>query len=309
VGPGLNQMIKPELVEIGGGFHKQIVILNPDYKTRLFTLSIGTSFSAPIVSNYLARLMNAFPQYSRNLIKALLISSAKIPLPIPSVFPKLNATIKNPDFLKIANVYGYGKPDFDAAVQSDDNRVVLQYSGSVTVNNVRYFTLNLPEDFVKEKGCREISITLIFDPPVIPRAEYMGTNMEFHLFRDHTLEEIQNKYNLLEIAIDDDEMEGKVPKELRKDEIKFKPGINERKKTAHQKGIVTLSTRYKIKHSKPLVLAVICQKRWEKIPDDEQQNFAVVVTVNHSKEIGLYNKIRAVNQTQVQTDVKTQVRV
>src|SRR6185312_9382910 len=309
VGPGLNQMIKPELVEIGGGFHKSVTILNPDYRTRLFTLNVGTSFSAPTVSNYLARLMNAFPQYSRNLIKALLISSAKIPMPLHPVFPKLNSSIKNEDFQKITNVYGYGKPDFDESEQSDDNHVVLKYDGSVNVKHVRYFTLKLPEDFVNEKGSKEISVTLVFDPPVSPRAEYMGTSMEFHLFRNHDLEEIQEKYNLLDLTVDSDDEEGKVPEELRKDEIKLKPGINERKKTAHQKGIIKLSSQYEIDHTKSLILVVICQKRWEKIPDEQQQDFAVVVTVKHSKEIDLYNKIRAVNQTQVQTDVKTQVRV
>jgi subtilisin family serine protease len=79
VGPGYKGMIKPELVEEGGTplFHNggnmdnlegQIIVLNHDYisKGRLFTVDYGTSFSAPKVAHYLARLYNKYPNASPN---------------------------------------------------------------------------------------------------------------------------------------------------------------------------------------------------------------------------------------------------
>jgi hypothetical protein len=304
-------MIKPELVEIGGGFHKSILVLNPDYRTRLFDVNMGTSFSSPIIANYLARLMNSFPTYSRNLIIALLISSARIPKTLPSVFPIIDSKPSVGDFLTITNVYGYGKPNFDEAKDSDDNYVVFKYAGSMPIDNVRYFTIQLPEEFIKEKGDKEISATLVFDPPIrAARADYFGTRMEYHLFRDHSLEEVQEKYNKsVDLTVDtaDEDEDGKVPEELSGDELKFTPGTNLRKKTTHQKGIFEFS-RYKIDPLKPLVLAVVCQKKWD-MDEETQQDFAVVITVRHSKEVDLYNKIKTLNQAQVQPEVRPQVRV
>lgn len=308
-GPGLNQMIKPELVEIGGGLTTPIAVLNPNYQTRLFTVHRGTSFSAPIIANYLARLMNEFPQYSRNLIIALLLSSAKLPANRPSVFPEIKRTMSDTDLLQILNVYGYGKPDFDDAKESNDNYVLLKYDGSILIDHVRYFTINLPAEFAVEKGLKEISVSLVFDPLTrITRSDYVGTTMEFHLFRSHLLEEIQEKYEELDLTTEDDDTEeGKIPVALSADEIKLKPGSRTRKKTTHQKATAVFS-RYEIDVSKPLVLVVICQKRW-KMAENTQQNFAVVVTLRHSKEIDLYNKVQALNQTQVQAESRPRVRV
>ncbi len=297
-GPGLDEMIKPELVELGGGFHKKMVVLNPDFLQRTFTLKTGTSFSSPIISNYVAELIEKYPTYSRNLIIALLLSSTKYPEQFPAPFPKLNSSTNNTSFLTISNVYGYGKPILSRALMSDDDRVVFKHEGSLKPDHVRYFAINIPGDFVTVKGDRMISVSLVFDPAIrSTRADYFGTRMEFHLFRNRTVEELQEKYNELDIAAQANDEE-KVPEDLVPDEIKFKPSSNLRKKTPHQKGIANLSSRYEIDSTHPLTLAVVCQKKW-KMPSDFEQNFSVVVTMEHEKEIELYDKIQTLNQVRV----------
>ncbi len=120
VGPGYRRMIKPELVEEGGngfGTESDIVTTNPNWinEGRLFTLDCGTSFSAPKVAHYAALLLNKYPGSSSNLIKALLLSSAVIPEEKPEELSGIDIAENDENFISIANIYGYGKPDLERA--------------------------------------------------------------------------------------------------------------------------------------------------------------------------------------------------
>ena len=289
-GPGLNDMVKPELVELGGGLHKKLIVLNPNYRQKTFTLNSGTSFSTPIIANYLAELTKKFPNYSRNLIMALLIASSNYPKPIPEPFPKTFSNISTENFLTISNTYGYGRPNLANALMSDENRVVFKFEGSIEVDHVIYFEIKIPDVFATESGNRFISASLVFDPPVRRnRADYFGTRVEFRMFRNRTIEELQGQYNKHNTSR---ETASIVPEELRRDEIKLVPKSSLRKMTPHQNGKAILTSRYDIDPSKPLTLVVFCQKRWT---DAEKQNFSVVVTMEHEKQIDLYNKLQALN--------------
>lgn len=296
IGPGLNGMIKPELVENGGGLGEEIVVLHPDYRQRPFGLGSGTSFSAPKIANYLARLYNKFPSYDRNLIKALLLSSANLPDDIPDVFPKVDSKTTASQLSQLTSIYGFGKPNLENALFSDDDRVVMKYAGKIKLNQVKYFTINLPDEFVKKRGRRYVSVSLVYDPPIRKtRADYFGIRMEFHLFKNKTVNEVMKKYNSMSDA---DYQASKVPEELSRSEIILKPGTKLRKKGIHQKGTKVLSTASRIKNENPLVLAVLSQKRWD-FDDSFEQSFAVVVTLKHEQSFDLYNKIRINNHTRV----------
>ena len=199
----------------------------------------GTSFSAPKIAYYLAKLKDAFPDASRNFLKALLLSSAVIPLERPSPLNEIDLCGKNRDLQNILNIYGYGKPDLGRALYSESNRVLLTYDGGIGLNRVELFAINLPEEFLNEKGKRAIEVILAFDPPTNSnRADYLGVTMEYHLFRNSPVENIRKSYGQTEI---DEESENIVPEEIKNKEIKMLPGINLRKKGAHQKSIITLS--------------------------------------------------------------------
>lgn len=296
IGPGFNDMIKPELVELGGGIYKKMIVLNPDYRQKTFTKGYGTSFSTPIISNYLAELVKKFPNYSRNLIIALLLASSKYPH-MYEPFPKMHSNLDRKDFFKICNVYGYGKPDLEAALTSDENRVVLKYEGSIEVDHVKYFEIKIPDEFATKEGRRTISISLVFDPPVKRnRADYFGITMGFHMFRNRTIEELQEVYNKIDPSMDDSA--DQISPNLNSDKLNFKPGYCTRIKTPHQKGIATLTSRYPINPSRPLTLVVICQKKWN---ITKQQNFSIAVTLEHENEIDLYNKLQALNAIKPKT--------
>lgn len=302
VGPGLNGMIKPDLIDSGGGFNEEIIVLNPNFQQRLFTFSKGTSFSAPKIANFIARLFNQFPNSHRNLVMALLISSTNFPIIIPDAFPKIDSKTTSIDWLKLMSVYGFGKPHFNDAIFSSDDRVVFKHEGKIKMNQVQYFTIKIPDDFVKEKGKRDISISLVYDPPIRRnRADYFGIRMEFHLFKNKPLEEIMDKYNSLDLSESENETE-KVPEELTKFEIKLNPGTTLRKKSNHQKGIRTLASSAKLENQHPLVLVILSQKKWD-FDENFEQDFAIALTLKHEKSIDLYNQLRIRNQ------VQTKVRV
>src|SRR6185312_16660695 len=117
------------------------------------------------------------------------------------------------------NIYGYGKPNFEKAIYSDDNRVLLLHDGKIKLDHVQFFTINLPEQFIKEKGERKISITLVYDPPINRnRTDYLGIAMEFHLFKNATIDKIRNAYRQIKVG---EKLEEVIPKDLQKNEIKL----------------------------------------------------------------------------------------
>ena len=292
VGPGINCAIKPELVETGGGPDNPVLVLNHDFRYGTFSTGIGTSHSTPKISHYLAKLINRFPNRSRNLIIALLISSATVPDYVPPKLLQIGSQAEQAVSRRIANIYGYGKPDLRSAEFSSRNRAVFTHEGTIGIKQVQCFALNLPHDFVQKSGKRKISITLVFDPPVDPKnRDYVGFRMEFHMFKNQTVEDIARKYRSESEAENDfDEFLA----ELQRHEIKLMPGSAARKKTNHQKGTIVLSSRFLLSTDRPLVLAVLAQAKHE-LAADFKQRFAVVVTVEHDAEIDLYGQIEAIN--------------
>ena len=302
VGPGLNGMIKPDLVENGGGINSEILVLNPDYRDRLFTLNTGTSFSAPKIANFIARIFNYFPNTGRNLVMALLLSSANIPDIIPNDFPKINSKTKNEDYLKLMSVYGFGRPILNNALFSDGDRVVFKHEGKIGMNQVQYFTINLPDEFVRIKGKRHISVSLVYDPPVRrTRANYSRVRMEFHLFKNKSLGEIRQKYNSIDFT-ESENGKNATLEELSKFEIDLYPKTCLRQRSNHQKGTRILTTSTRLDNTQPFVLTVLSQQIWD-CGDDFKQDFAVVMTMKHEQSIDLYSKIKVANQIQTHIQI------
>lgn len=293
VGLGYQGMIKPELVECcGGGFGEEndIVTINPNWirDGRLFTLAFGTSMSAPKVSHYIAKLINKYPDKTSNLIKALLLSSASIPSERPSNLANIKITSSEKDAKDLMKVYGYGQPDLNKAMFSESNRVLLMRENSVKVNNFHIYEINLPEDFLENRGRKVLSVTLVYDPPINKnRTDYLGVKFETHLFKNTTQEEVKSKYEEIEIETHEEEI---VPERgIRLQEIKLHPGNDLRKRGVHQKGFVEYGGRSpSIDLSKPLNLVIICQNKW--ISDESYiQNYAIVVSIEYFDQVDIVN--------------------
>ena len=226
----------------------------------------------------------------------MLLSSASIPEERPEPLNEIKLCGKNKDVQNVLNIYGYGKPVLDNALYSQSNRVLLIHDGKIKINKVHFFPIHVPDEFLNEKGKRSIEITLAFDPPVNSnRADYLGDTMEFHIFKDSSIENIRRSYSETQIQEDDEDI---VPEAIKNKEIKLVPGINIRKKGTHQKAVKEWIKQPKFKTSEPLVLAVVCQKKWYEEKNYEQ-SYAVIATFKHQQQIDLYNLIRLRNQARV----------
>lgn len=204
--------------------------------------------------------------------------------------------ISTGDVKNLLKIYGYGKPDLEKAMHSEDNRVLLVRENAIKLNHRHVYPVYLPKEFIEDTGDRQISVTLVFDPPVnTNRVDYLGTIIETHLVKNSTVEEVIKAYSTTPIDTEEEEI---VP-----NEIKLWPGVNSRKKGVHQKGIIEYKKRPGIDVTLPLVLVVICQNRWI-MDENYEQSYAVVVSIEHSKRIDLYNQIRLRNKERVIISLK-----
>lgn len=305
VGPGYQGMIKPDLVEYGGGSYGEesdVVTLNYKWieEGRLFSLGFGTSLSAPKVAHLLASLMNKYPSYSSNLIKALLISSARIPP--SSERPTLLSTIDfystDQNSMNLLKIYGFGKPSLEKSLFSEPNRVLLIRENSIKLNNFHIYEIYLPDDFSTNNGEKRIDVTFVYNPPVNKnRIDYLGCICETHLFKNMSVEEIRSLYEKLDIDNVEDEI---IPdrEDVKAHEIKLFPGVNLRKKGVHQRGSKVFKRQNKIDTDSPLLLVVVCKDRW--IKDNEyEQDYSVVVTIEYENQINIYEQIRIKNTSRV----------
>ena len=302
VGPGLNGMIKPDVVEAGGGVERNddVVTLNPSSINtgRLFTRVSGTSFSTPRVAHYLAQIRGANPSSSANLAKAILISSSHIPNEITSRIPAYSRE-RADEAIRLHSIFGYGRPNIEEAMMSSENNLLLVEDSAIRPDAVKFYTLSVPKAFQDMRGEREIAISLCYDPPVNKsKSDYFGVTMEFHLFRNVDAEAVVHQYSAQD---DEDESDEEiVPDNLRKNEVTLYPSPSIRKKGAHQKGSRIFTSRSDLDGFDldfPLILAVVCRKKW--VNSDHIQKFAVCARISHSEKIDLYSQIQIQNRERI----------
>ncbi len=189
-GPGIWNMIKPDVVEYGGG---QIVSKDGTYRINenehtspelvRSTLhggnaigrdSIGTSFAAPKVSHIAAQLLKLYPDENINLIRALIVQGARLPEPF-----FLNPTTQAIQF------YGYGIPSLARVTENSDFRATFYTTGKLSADEAHIYTVNIPESLT-DKGNEFdilIEVTLAFTAKIRRTRQktksYLGTWLEW----------------------------------------------------------------------------------------------------------------------------------
>lgn len=307
-GPGINGMVKPELVEYGGNLilynnfgiitedsGGKIVTLNNQTTADLLRFDCGTSFSAPKIAHIAGKIANKYPQSSSNFIINMLLSGAEFPFKPKDEF---YGSKKGKAIDVHLDVCGYGLPSFEKAINSYDNRVVLFDEGRLQLNKVKVYSLQLPDVFFNEVGYKQIIINLSFTPETRSSRgdSYLGNRMEFHLFHSVNPQELINKYGVVSAESESEE----VPEELRKFEIQLSPGIRKRITGCHQKACKEFKREPKNRPTSPISLVLINYNKW--INDENiQTDFCLSVILEHEKEIDLYNQIR--------TNIQTRARI
>lgn len=166
-GPGADRALKPELVAHGGNviWHgsgwatsPRLAAFGLDRSGTRLCYAIGTSFAAPIISQFAARLFDAYPAATPNLVRALLCHFAK---PVACSSP--GAPIRDYDFC------GFGEPDIESALYSGANRAAYLFSGSLPKDYYIYIPFHVPSALANSARSRlRVRGTVVFDPPVSP---------------------------------------------------------------------------------------------------------------------------------------------
>jgi hypothetical protein len=214
-GFGVDGMIKPDVVAYGGDFVidgnrimgdvnaavSVITLSLSNIGGKLFTISSGTSFAAPYISNLAAQLFDKYPKASSNLIRALIANSASLPPEIPDEFQigsRMRDKDKTAQMAKQLSVYGYGQPNLERAMYSMENDVVLVCDRILMeIGDFHVYEIPiLPPEFLKTKGERTLSITMAFDPPTRHTRgdSCLGVTMGFSLFKGVDIADILNSF-------------------------------------------------------------------------------------------------------------------
>jgi hypothetical protein len=298
VGPGMNGMIKPDLVESGGNNivyenygrivddnGGNLLLLNNQATDNLVRFDCGTSFSAPKVAHLAGEIANKFPQRTANFIKCLLLSGANYPY-VPQ-----NDFDAETDRLRVC---GYGLPNLDKSINSFDNRVLLFDEGNMQLNKVKVYFLQLPDIFFNEKGRKKISISLSFTPQTRSGRgdSYLGNRMEFHLFHAINPQVLLEHYSAISL---DDLEELSLPEEIKNSEISLIPGQNTRKAGCHQKAWKEFKREPKNRPASPVSLVLINSNKWM-TDNNTKTDYCLSVIFEHEKEVDLYNQMRVTIQ-------------
>lgn len=314
-GPGVAGAIKPELVAPGGNFAVDTIAgslnwrkndvnlgeptLNRNYvSSNLLRAVCGTSISAAVVSHIAARMeaslenqLNERP--SQNLIRALLLSSAKVN---KNVIESLGD--RQSDML---DQVGYGEPNVEYC-WSSSNRVSLLTEDVVDYRTFHVYSLVVPEEFLEERGNRSISVSLAYDPPSrLSRQDYIATAMWLEIFGGLTTEQVfeyRSSY----------QGDGKPPTVPDRNKLNFNPGGQTIRMSTVQKrtwrsnqGTMFLN-RPDPSGNASLHIFVGCQPRFPNPLGEDSQRYAMIVTLEHdSQNVDIYNEIR--------TNLRTRARI
>jgi len=316
-GLGVLGAIKPELCEYGGNSvyngrtdrilasHQGVPILSTYHRPdRLFTIDSGTSCAAPKVAHIAARILEFYPDASANLIRALIANSARVPSPTLDL---LNTSKHDPslwgyDNDDVLRLCGYGRPNFDRAVYSTDNRVTLYNEDELPLDKFHIYEVPIPQVFRRTTGERHISVALAFDPPTrSTRIGYLGVKMRFDLVRGKTIEEVVDIYQAFE---NKDEEEKLSPPSAR---CPTYPLIMRLQNSTLQRALHVIKRRPHSRWGNRYWLVVRCSStKWTDPDTMPPQRYAIVVTLEHrEKSINLYQTV----QQRVREAARARVRV
>lgn len=180
-GPGVDLGIKPEVVAHGGN------IINPyTFSTRIAAYGIskdgkslccdvGTSHSAPLISQYAQKLFDIYPNADPNLVKALLCHFSDTRF----VHDEISDAKEN--------YIGFGEPLIENAIASHNNNAAFIYEGQLDQENYQFISFHIPSSLAPDNPntTLKVKITITYDPPVNPDndLEYSESRITASLFK------------------------------------------------------------------------------------------------------------------------------
>ena len=307
-GPSIRDAIKPDLVAYGGNCVVDTRVANTNLGGfsdlgvistnlgfaggNLFAADGGTSFAAPQVSHMAARLVGRYSQASANLVRALLLTSARVP----------DAARKKLDDDKnhILNVVGHGMAELERARASSEAQVTLVSETMIGENVHHFYEIPLPEDFLAApaRRSRRITVALSHMPAVRrTRLEYKASDLSFHVVRRRRASEVFRAFQKVK---KDEDPEDSIP-----EYGKFSPSKRARSRGTGQVATWHVGQVDKRWHGQRLFVVVTRRvPKWaEGLVTEEPYALAVRIEDDAEQEIHLYSQVRQ------KLEVRARVRV
>jgi hypothetical protein len=293
VGPGIEGMIKPELVAPGGTYAYDTglgtVITSPYGKVigaaalppdRLLAVDAGTSFAAPLVAFAALRELGRYPTLSANAVRALLLATVE---PVDQVVDGGTGESRAAHL----RLTGFGRVSARRAEFSEDFRAVLLAEDALRPDEVHFYTVRIPDAFFLS-GPKMISLGLAFDPEVrATRLQYMSSRMSVFAYRGISVEDVRARYA---VHPEDDAP----PEELESYRCKdLQPADQNRRRGANQVASRQWQQAWNEKYRGDLVVVVRNTNRWS-IPETLQRYaLALMLRTHEQLEPALYGQLRA----------------
>ena len=316
-GPGIWNMVKPDVVEYGGDYVKERtpnplitvetssaieVVKSTVDGANALGYDIGTSFAAPKVSHIAGQVLNEIPLASANLIRALIVQSARHP----------DGIFRNPSLNNI-RTYGYGIPDRLRATQNHERRITLTAESNIAAKQAEIYTIRIPDEMrgVADEYDILIEVTLAFTAR--PRRTRRKTKSYLSTWVDWQSSKLDETFNHFRSRVSE-YTEGDEPVEKQEEDggsiqwqIRENPNWGSvkglrRQDSSLQKDWVIMKP-YNIPEE--FSLAVVGHQGWEKDIRSEVPYALAVSFEVLGAEIDVYNLIAIENEIEVQQEINT----
>lgn len=315
-GPGIWKMIKPDIVEYGGDYIRE-KNQNPLISTLPVTSAevvkttfdgnnaigydVGTSYAAPKVSHIAGAILNEIPAASSNLLRTLIVQSARLP----------EDKFRSPSIDNI-RMYGYGIPSKIRATQNFTQRITLTAESTIAAKQAEIYTVKIPADLrgVGDEYDILIEVTLAFTAKTRrtrrQTRSYLSTCLDWQSSKfGETYNQFKARVSQYsegdEIEEGDDNVENNIPWCIRESiawgTVK---GLRRQDSSLQKDWLVAKSYNLPEEFS----IAVIGHKGWEKdITEEVPYSIAVSFEVLNA-EIDVYNLIRIENEIEIEQQVR-----
>ncbi len=313
VGTGIWGMIKPDVVEYGGGLtvsktgnivsgkeaiSPELIRSTLNGGSAIGNDIVGTSFATPKVAHIVAQLLKLYPDEDVNLLRALVVQGARLP----------NAFFENPTSKSIRH-FGYGIPSLERVTKNTHQRVTFYNVGEIRAEEGHIYSLNIPE-FLRspvEEYDILIEVTLSYTTRVRRTRQktksYLSSWLDwtsskvgesFEDFRDYVLKEIEEDDTIYDRDVRNG-MSGWNWK-IKSDSRGSVDGISRTNSTVQKDWTIIKS------HELPndISFAVRGHKGWDKENGEISYSLVVSIEVLNSN-LEIYEAIRVENEVEIET--------
>jgi len=313
VGTGIWGMIKPDVVEYGGGLvlsKTGNLVSNKEYLSPELirsTLSggsaigsdvVGTSFATPKVAYIAAQLLKLYPDEDISLLRALIVQGARLP----------NSFFENPTTQSVKH-FGYGIPSLERVTNNTHQRVTFYNAEKIRAEEGHIYSLIIPE-FLRshlEEYDILIEVTLSYTAKVRRTRQktksYLSTWLDwtsskvgelYEDFKDYVLKEIEES----ETVYDKDFRNGMAGWnwKIKSDSRGIVDGISRNNSTVQKDWTIIKS------HELPndISFAVRGHKGWDKSHEEVSYSLVVSIEVLNSN-LEIYEAMRVENEIELET--------